>query len=244
MLLNCDLGELEDREHRIERALMPLIDLANIACGMHAGGPLSIHNTLKIAKDHGVAIGAHPGYCDRDNFGGVSIPHTPEELTALLHYQIGALEGMARNRGMALDYIKPHGALYNDMMANEDILKTVLASLGEQQGPRKLMLLATADAEKHRRLAGRYNVKLLFETFADRRYTDSGFLVPRGQPGAVLDQTQMLEQVQQLCEDGRVTTASGRTLPIEADTLCIHGDTPDAVETIGRIRATIKDADR
>ena len=242
MLLNCDLGELDDPDHRVERAMMPLIDLANIACGFHAGGPLHIHNTLKIAGEHGVTIGAHPGYGDRENFGRVSVPHTPEELTALLHYQIAALEGMAGNRGLALDYVKPHGALYNDMMGNEDILKTVLRALGEHRGPGKLMLLATGNADRHRRLAAAHNVELLFETFADRRYTDEGFLTPRRQEGAVLDHQRMLEQVQQLCEDGAVTTLSGKTLPIEADTLCIHGDSPHATDTVAAIRALIDSA--
>lgn len=239
LLLNCDLGEIEDAAHRAERALMPLIDLANIACGLHAGSPLKMQHTLVIAKECGVTVGAHPGYGDRANFGRLSIPHTEAELTALLQFQIAALEGMAHSQGLAVSYVKPHGALYNDMMANPAIFHSVLKVLGQQREPKQLMLLATTEADHHRDIAATYGIELIFETFADRRYGDDGFLSPRQMPGAVLDHQAMLEQVQQLCEDGAVTTIGGHRLAIQADSLCIHGDTPDALTAVAAIRALL-----
>lgn len=239
LLLNCDLGEIDDGEYRVERTLMPLIDQANIACGLHAGSPLTMQNTLAIARACGVTVGAHPGYDDRANFGRVAIAHTEEQLTTLLQVQVAALEGMAHTQGLTVSYVKPHGALYNDMMANTNILHTVLKALAQQEQPKKLMLLATAEADSHREIASRYGIELIFETFADRRYGGDGFLTPRQLPGSVLNHQAMLEQVQQLCEDGSVTTIGGHRLAITADSLCIHGDTPDALTVVAEIRALL-----
>lgn len=244
MLLNCDLGELNDIEYRVEQAVMPLIDMANIACGLHAGSPTIMRDTLAIAKAHQVTVGAHPGYADRENFGRVSIPHTPEALTALLNRQISALAEMAQDQDIALAYVKPHGALYNDMIANSEIFLTVLKALEYFDGPKKLMVLATSNADTHRRTASAHNIDLIFETFADRRYNDQGFLISRQQQGAVHDHQRMLEQVHQLCENDSVTTSTGKVIPICADTLCIHGDSPDAIHTIAAIRQLIDQSSR
>lgn len=236
MLLNCDLGEIEDPGLHIERTLMPLIDIANIACGFHAGNPLTMHNALAIVREHGVMLSAHPGYGDRDNFGRISIPHSRAELSALLHYQLSALEGMARLHGLTLAYVKPHGALYNDMMKNADIRRTVLEVMAERDTPRTLVMLANDESERHREEAARHGLEVIFETFADRCYTAEGFLMPRTEPGAVHDRDTMLAQVRQLCEDGTVTANSGEVIAISAQTLCIHGDTPEAAGTARDIR--------
>jgi UPF0271 protein len=241
VLLNCDLGEWSGvGVDSPDRAIMPYIDLANIACGMHAGGPLTMRQTLILARSQGVAIGAHPGYADAANFGRLSVPHSAEELIALIHYQAGALAGMAATLGLTVDYVKPHGALYNDMMANVDIRTAVLEAIAGLPGIDRLMLLATADADRHRREARHHGVTLIFETFADRGYGDDGQLLPRDRPGAVHGRERMLDQVQQLCEDGTVTTASGHVLAIDADTLCVHGDNPAAVATVCAIRELIR----
>jgi UPF0271 protein len=237
VLLNCDLGEWSGAvDDSPDAAVMPHIDLANIACGLHAGGPLTMRRTLALARDHGVAIGAHPGYADPANQGRVSVPHSAEALIALIHYQVAALAGMAAAFGLTVSYVKPHGALYNDMMANADIRAAVLRALAELPEVHSLMLLATGDAERHREEAARHGVGLVFETFADRAYGDDGLLLPRALPGAVHDRGRMLDQVRQLCAEGTVTTASGRTLAIAADTLCVHGDNPAGVEEIRLIR--------
>ncbi|MCK9469783.1 MAG: 5-oxoprolinase subunit PxpA [Porticoccaceae bacterium] len=238
MLLNCDLGEWSGVDCP-DTALMPHIDLANIACGMHAGGPLTMRRTLALARQHKVAIGAHPGYADPANFGRLSIPLSAEELIALIHYQVAALSGMATSQALSVTYVKPHGALYNDMMANPDIRTAVMQAVAELPGTLSLMLLATADAELHREEAARHGLKLIFETFADRCYGDDGQLLPRQMAGAVHNHARALDQVRQLQEDRSVTTAGGRILPIHADTLCVHGDNPEAEQVARAIRQLI-----
>ena len=196
LLLNCDLGESFGAwTMGMDAAVMPHIDQANIACGFHAGDPLVMLKTLELARDHGVMIGAHPGYDDLAGFGRRSINCKPEEVIALLLYQISALEGMAKSKGMRLEYVKPHGALYNDMMADPQVRRAVMQAVADHHTPPVLMLQATPQADEHRREAEVLGIRLWFEAFADRRYADSGTLLPRSQPGAVLDREQMLSQV-------------------------------------------------
>ena len=134
LLLNCDLGEASDGDHlEVEAQVMPCIDQANIACGMHAGDPLVIKNTLALAKQHNVSLGAHPSYPDRENFGRSSMQLPTSELIACLQYQIAALAGMAQDIGLSIDYVKPHGALYNDMMVNGHLRSAVMTAIAESQ---------------------------------------------------------------------------------------------------------------
>ncbi|WP_105254360.1 5-oxoprolinase subunit PxpA [Pseudoalteromonas sp. T1lg75] len=238
MLLNCDLGESFGSWTMGEDELaMAHIDLANIACGFHGGDPLVMQRTLALAKQHGVHIGAHPSYPDRQGFGRRSMVLSPTELIADLHYQIAALAGMAKVQGLQLEYVKPHGALYNDMMAKEQVFVCVLQAVAQYDPSLKLMILAGNNSETYRQLAEKQGVSLLFEAFADRRYTDAGTLMPRNQAGSVLTKTEMLEQVQQLVSDGTVQTDGGNTLALKADTLCVHGDNLEAVDAIIEIRA-------
>jgi UPF0271 protein len=240
MLLNCDLGESYGNWRMpMDADVMPHIDQANVACGFHAGDPLTIATTLELAATHGVAVGAHPAYPDLAGFGRRSMSLSPDELFAALHYQIAALEGMARAAGLALSYVKPHGALYNDMMASADIRATVMRAVGSFPNHLALMLQATPDAEQHREEARAQEVPLLFEAFADRCYDDDGRLLSRRQPGAVHSREKMLAQVQQLVEKGTVTTVSGHTLPLAVDTLCVHGDNAEGVAAIREIRALL-----
>lgn len=240
LLLNCDLGEIEDPDYRVEKAVMPLIDMANIACGYHAGNRDTMINTLKLAAQHGVQVGAHPGYRDRDNFGRKSIPHSKEELTALLHTQIALLDSLAEDSNLRLSYVKPHGALYNDMMANEDIFKAIVDSLSRYQKPLKLMMLATANSNNYRQHAAKSGIELIFETFADRCYSDQGFLLPRSQSDAVHNHQRMLDQVWQLHSEATVTSCSGRIIPVAADSLCVHGDNPNAIAALADIVAILQ----
>ncbi|WP_105189294.1 5-oxoprolinase subunit PxpA [Pseudoalteromonas sp. T1lg48] len=238
MLLNCDLGESFGSWTMGEDELaMAHIDLANIACGFHGGDPLVMQRTLALAKQHGVHIGAHPSYPDRQGFGRRSMVLSPTELIADLHYQIAALAGMAKVQGLRLEYVKPHGALYNDMMAKEQIFVCVLQAVAQYDPSLKLMILAGNNSENYRELADKQGVSLLFEAFADRRYTDAGTLMPRNQAGSVLTKTEMLAQVQQLVSDRTVQTDGGNTLALKADTLCVHGDNLEAVNAIIEIRA-------
>ena len=237
LLLNCDLGEASDGDQlEVEAQVMPCIDQANIACGMHAGDPLVIKNTLALAKQHNVSLGAHPSYPDRENFGRSSMQLPASELIACLQYQIAALTGMAQDIGLSIDYVKPHGALYNDMMVNGHLRSAVMTAIAESQATSTLMLQATPEAETHSCEAQAFGLQLYFEVFADRAYQQNGALVPRSHEGAILNRQQMLDQVQQLAQHGSVTTDSGQTLPLRADSICVHGDNPQAVAEISEIR--------
>ncbi len=240
MLLNCDLGESYGRWRLgCDEEVMPCLDQANVACGFHAGDPVTIGRTLRLAAQHGVQVGAHPSYPDLVGFGRRSMALSDDELRASLHYQIAALDGMAAVARLELAYVKPHGALYNDMMANDDLRRVIMDAVAAYQRPLRLMLQATPDAAVHRDEATERGLELFFEAFADRRYEDSGRLQSRRIEGAVHDRASMLEQVARLVEDGSVVTSSGRVLKLEADTLCVHGDNEDGVRAIREMREMI-----
>ncbi len=237
MRLNCDLGESFGAwSMGMDEAVMPHIDQANIACGFHAGDPQVMRQTLLLAKQHGVSVGAHPGYPDLAGFGRRSLACRPEELVALLQYQVAALDGMAASQGLTLDYVKPHGALYNDMMARVDVRQAVIAALATYHRPLALMLQATPQATLHRQEVESAGLKAIFEAFADRRYDDDGLLLARQWPGALLDRQQMLQQVESLVEQGSVMTVGGQSLALQADSICVHGDNLEAVAAIEALR--------
>lgn len=238
MKLNCDLGESFGAwQMGLDSEVMPHIDMANIACGFHGGDSDVMANTLALAKQHKVLIGAHPSYPDKQGFGRRSMALTAQELTNCLHYQIAAIEGMAKVQDLKLSYVKPHGALYNDMMANETILHTVMQAVVSYSADLQLMILATAQAEQHKQLAQQYQLTLILEAFADRQYTDEGQLVSRSMAGSVHDKPALLAQVKQLLATGCVTTRSGKQLPLHADSLCVHGDNAAGIAIIEEIKA-------
>ena len=243
MKLNCDLGEsFGSWNMGLDASVMPHIDQANIACGFHAGDPLVMTKTLKLAKEHGVTVGAHPGYPDLVGFGRRSMNCSKEEIIAFVQYQIAALDGMAKTQGLALCYVKPHGALYNDMMVNTAVLEAILIAISGYQSaaqPLKLMLQATLNIESHRALAKTYGIEILAEAFADRCYDDDGKLLSRTKAGAVHNKEKMLAQVKQLKEQGSVTTVSGNVLSLNVDSLCVHGDNIEGVQAIEEIKALI-----
>lgn len=241
MLLNCDLGESYGSwTMGLDNEVMPHIDQANIACGFHGGDPLTIGNTLAMAAENGVQVGAHPAYPDLVGFGRRSMALSTEEIIASMHYQIAALEGMARTAGLTLAYVKPHGALYNDMMARQEVRRAIMQAIAAYHCQLPLMLQATPEAPAHRDEAASLGLALLFEAFADRCYADDGKLLSRREPGAVHNRQKMLAQVAQLKEQGMVTTISGHTLKLSVDTLCVHGDNPEGVQAIREIRALIQ----
>ena len=240
LLLNCDLGESFGAwKMGLDDQVMPFIDQANIACGFHAGDPVVIKKTLLAAKRNNVQVGAHPSYPDISGFGRRSMKIPPVELIALLQYQIAALTGMATNLGIEVQYVKPNGALYNDMMADGNIRSAVMEAIAECHQPLAFMLQATPDAEIHRQEAQAFGLDVLFEAFADRCYDDNGALLSRAKEGAVHSREKMLEQVVQLQEQGTVTTISGHQLELQADSLCVHGDNMDGVNAIEKIRQLI-----
>ncbi|RZF98638.1 5-oxoprolinase subunit PxpA [Pseudoalteromonas sp. CO348] len=240
MLLNCDLGESFGAwKMGLDEHVMPHIDMANVACGFHAGDPDVLAQTLKLVNTHQVTLGAHPSYPDRQGFGRRSMQLSEQEIINALHYQIAAIEGMAKVQGLTLNYVKPHGALYNDMMKSQRILSCVIKAISHYPSELKLMVLTTAQQASHQQLADDYNVSLIFEAFADRLYTDEGLLTPRSEAGAVHDKSALLAQVKQLHQQGSVTTASGKSLSLRADTLCVHGDNEASIALIEEIRNVI-----
>ncbi|MBR8843124.1 MULTISPECIES: 5-oxoprolinase subunit PxpA [unclassified Pseudoalteromonas] len=240
MLLNCDLGESFGAwKMGLDEHVMPHIDMANVACGFHAGDPDVLEQTLKLVNTHQVTLGAHPSYPDRQGFGRRSMQLSEQEIINTLHYQIAAIEGMAKVQDLTLSYVKPHGALYNDMMKSQRILSCVIRAISHYPSELKLMVLATAQQASHQQLADDYNVSLIFEAFADRLYTDEGLLTPRSEAGAVHDKSALLAQVKQLHQQGSVTTASGKSLSLRADTLCVHGDNEASIALIEEIRNVI-----
>ena len=242
MKLNCDLGESFGAwSMPVEAAIMAEIDQANIACGFHAGDPLVMKQAIRLAKQHDVDIGAHPAYPDLQGFGRRSMAIAADELSAMIQYQVSALSGMAKACGANVSYVKPHGALYNDMMKDTAVMRTVMQSIAEinmqsLDSPLALMVQATSQNTALKEAAQEWELPLYFEAFSDRRYTDEGLLQSRLIEGAVLSESDALLQAKQLISSGTVTTASGATLAIEADSLCVHGDTKGAVSIAKKIR--------
>lgn len=240
LTLNCDLGEsFGSWKMGMDEAVMPHIHQANIACGFHAGDAVIMRKTLMLAKEHGVSVGAHPAYPDLQGFGRRSMNCSHDEIVAYVQYQICAIEGMAYNMGLPLDYVKPHGALYNDMMASDSVRAAVMEAIVGQRSKPALMLQAVPENELHKQEAEKIGLSLHLEAFADRCYDDDGKLLSRTKPGAIHTREKMMEQVQQLCDNGTVTTVSGHTLPLLANTLCVHGDNDAGVKAIADIRAII-----
>ncbi|WP_347331527.1 5-oxoprolinase subunit PxpA [Marinimicrobium locisalis] len=238
LLLNCDMGESFGpwRMGRDEE-VMPLVDMANIACGFHASDAVTMTRTLLLAKQAGATVGAHPSYPDLVGFGRRSMQCSPVEIVSLVQYQMGALAGLARAQGLSLGYVKPHGALYNDMMNNRDVLRAVLEAVAAYDASLPLMVLATADNASVAKVAREFGVSLLFEAFADRAYDERGLLVPRGREGSVYtEQARILEQSLRLAEEGTLVTQSGKVLALAPDTLCVHGDNDESVNAVREIR--------
>lgn len=240
MKLNCDLGEsFGSWTMGLDEQVMPHIDQANIACGFHAGDPLVMQKTLELAKANGVTVGAHPGYPDLVGFGRRSMNCSADEIVAFITYQVAAIDGVSKSIGLDLDYVKPHGALYNDMMVKKSVRDAILAALSNYHKPLKLMLQATPQIEQHRTEAIAFGIEILSEAFADRCYADDGKLLARSEIGAVHNKEKMLAQVKQLKEQGCVTTINGHVLALNADSLCVHGDNIEGVQAIEAIRELI-----
>ena len=244
MKLNCDLGESFGAWHMpVDGDIMQYIDQANIACGFHAGDPLVMRKAVALAKAAGVATGAHPSYPDLQGFGRRSMKMADDELTACLQYQIAALTGVARIQQVEVSYVKPHGALYNDLMQDRALRQTVMKAVAEAgQGTLSLMIQAHPDSDKLIAEAEVYGLQLQFEAFADRRYTDDGYLMSRQHAGAVLNHEQATAQVQGLLEHGTIITSGGKTLTLQVDTLCVHGDSPGAVAMAKSFREMLNHA--
>ncbi len=220
--------------------VMPLIDMANIACGFHASDPDIMVRTVGLALQHDVMIGAHPSYHDIQGFGRRSIPHSATQIHALIWYQLGALAAICQAHGTQLSYVKPHGALNNDMMRHSEILEAVMDAVVQYQPGLPLMLPVTRDYKAHQALALSRELPLLMEAFADRAYDDRGRLVPRSVAGAVLsDPKAVIAQALNFAQLGGVNSINGEWLELPADSLCVHGDNEAALEAVKGIRQAL-----
>ncbi len=217
----------------LDEQIMPYIDMANLACGFHAGDPVTMHKSIKEAKANGVTIGAHPSYPDLEGFGRRHMHCSIEEIVSFVIYQCGALDALCQSYGVKISYVKPHGALYNTMMKDMEVFKAIVKAVSKYDKNIKLMILSNVENGKYALLAKKYNISLLYEVFADRAYQDDGKLVPRSQKGAVLhSQEEVLKRAKLLQEEGCIETINGKKLTLQADTLCVHGDNAHALTII------------
>ena len=238
MLINCDMGEsFGSWKMGQDELIMPYIDMANIACGMHASDPNVMKKTVQLAQKHNVKIGAHPGYPDLQGFGRRHMAMSCEELAALFIYQLGALQGICISEDTEISYVKPHGALYNDMMSNDAIFKTLLAALKKYNPALPLMIMAVPEKQHYIDMADQHGIQLIFEAFIDRSYQKDGRLTPRSAPNSIHETVDaVIKQVEGLVKQQRVMSVCGESVLISADTLCIHGDGNLALEIAKKLR--------
>jgi UPF0271 protein len=233
--LNADLGESFGAWRMgDDRALLGVVGSANVACGFHAGDPLVMTETVRLAREAGVSIGAHPAFPDLQGFGRRAMQLSARELAAVVTYQVGALIGVAQAQGLRVTHVKPHGAMNN--LACEDAAMAATIADAVKALDTRLILLAPALSQLA--VAGRAaGLRVADEIFADRAYTDEGNLVPRSQPGAVLhDAQECLAHVLGMIERGGIVSASGKLLPCNVHSVCVHGDNAHAVATAAAVR--------
>ena len=232
--LNADLGE--GSGHDAE--LFELISSANIATGFHAGDSDTMHAAISAAMQHGVAVGAHPSFFDRENFGRKELKVPNEEVFDAVAYQLGIFQAIASALGVRPNHVKPHGALYNMAVRDEKLADAIARGI-ESVDP-KLILFAPDNTELAR--AGEtHGVQIAREIFADRNYLNDGWLVPRTRPDALLrDPKEAAERVLRMLREGKVRSVEGRDIDVRGETICVHGDTPGAVEFARELRTQLE----
>jgi UPF0271 protein len=238
--LNADLGETTNGVAVADDpAMIQLVTSANVATGFHAGDPHDIAATVKAAAERGVSVGAHIGYRDPANFGRTFVDVDPAQLADEILYQIGALDALARRAGTQVSYVKPHGALYNAIVKNETHAHAVVDGVHDFSSTIPLMLLPGGVAVD---IAEKKGLRVVREAFADRNYNPDGTLVSRTLPNAVVSDPEFVAaRVLQVATTGSVTAHDGTVLPMEAESVCVHGDSPDSValtrNTVERLNA-------
>lgn len=233
--LNCDLGE-SFGAYTIgnDEKIIPFISSANIGCGFHGGDPLVMEKTVKLCADHHTAVGAHPGYLDLMGFGRRNMTISLEEAKAYTKYQIGALMGFCFQYGIKIQHVKPHGALYNMAAADYSLAKAIAEAVYEIDKDMILMGLSGSQLIKAAEDTG---LRAASEVFADRAYNRDGSLVSRKIEGSVIHSVEeCLSRIMKMVNEGKVTAITGEEIDIKADTICVHGDTPEALEFVKAIR--------
>jgi UPF0271 protein len=232
--LNADLGEGSGHDDE----LFELISSANIATGFHAGEPESIFQSIRAAEQKGVAVGAHPSFDDRENFGRKEVRVPIAQLFAQLVYQIGAFHSLALAAGVRARHVKPHGALYNMAVRDEEMAEAIAhAILAVDPG---LILFAPAHSSMER-IGKKAGLQIAREIFADRNYLNDGWLVPRTRPDALLhDPKEAAERVLRMLREGKVRSVEGSDVEVRGETICVHGDTPGAVDFARELRKRLE----
>ena len=239
LTLNCDMGEgFGPWSMSDDASIMPLIDAANIACGGHAGDPSTMRQCVELARRHKTEIGAHVSYPDMQGFGRRAMNISGQALIDLIHYQLGALDGIARAHSTRVSYVKPHGALYHAMLDDPAIMNDIMRAVASWHADLELVVLATPRDRKTVQLSVEHGLTLRYEAFADRGYTSRGLLLGRDKPGAVLDADDAAKQAVAISQN-ELRTPRGKRIPVTADTLCVHSDTPGAVKMIRSIRQAL-----
>ena len=235
--LNCDMGESYGAWNMgADAEVMPHISSANIACGFHGGDPATIRKTVRLALEHGVAIGAHPSLPDLQGFGRRAMKISPQDMYDLVIYQAGAVEAFARAAGGRLHHVKCHGALYN-MAATDEGLSEAMARAARDLG--NVMVYALSNSLMMK-VVKQQGIPVAGEVFADRGYADDGTLAPRDRPGGMIeDAQQSVRQALAMIEEGSVISLNGKRVPVAADTLCLHGDQPGAAAFAREIRKAL-----
>ncbi|MBQ3858994.1 MAG: LamB/YcsF family protein [Clostridia bacterium] len=237
--LNSDLGE-SFGAYKIgaDDKIIPLVTSVNIACGYHAGDPLVMQKSVALAKQYGVSVGAHPGFPDLLGFGRRNMNASPAEVKAYIQYQVGALSAFCRAAGVKLHHVKPHGAMYNMAGADYKLARAVAEAVAEIDD--SLVLLALSGSEMIR-AANEIGLPCASEVFADRHYEEDGSLRARSKPDSVIhDEEECISRVLRMVTEGKVTAVTGKDIDLRADSICVHGDTPEALAFIRCIRETLE----
>ena len=237
--LNSDMGE-SFGAYRIgnDEGIIQHITSTNVACGYHAGDPMVMDKVVRMAKERGVAVGAHPGYPDLMGFGRRNMVCSPKEVKAYIQYQLGALMAFTAAHGVKLQHCKPHGSLYN--MAGKDMDLAMAIAEGIYSVDKDVILLGLAGS-KMLEAGKQVGLRVASEVFADRAYQADGSLVPRSKPGAVIhDKDEAIARTIRMVTEGKVTAITGEEVSIDAHSICVHGDNPSAVEFVKNIRAKLE----
>lgn len=236
--LNSDLGEsFGSYKIGMDEEILKFVSSANVACGWHAGDPMVMEKTIAMAKEFGTAVGAHPGFQDVMGFGRRNMAVTPEEAKAYVKYQLGALMAFTQSYGMKIQHVKPHGALYNMAAVDE---KLAIAMCEAVYDVDKEIIFMGLAGSKMITAAEKVGIRAASEVFADRAYNDDGTLVSRKLPGAMIkDKDLAIERVVRMIKEGKVETINGNDIDIKADSVCVHGDNPKALEFVKNIRETL-----
>lgn len=242
--LNCDMGE-SFGAYTIgnDAAVFDHITSANVACGWHAGDPRVMDRTVAMAIERGVGIGAHPGFPDRVGFGRRAMACTLEEIRTDLIYQIGALQAFCRAHGTRLRHVKPHGALYLTAVEDAGVARAVADAIVSVDKNLRYVALAGSKGALMRQIGEEVGLRVVYEAFPDRAYTPKGTLTSRREPGAVIsDPSEVARRALKMATENRVVATDGTVLDLDVQTLCVHGDTPTAADSVRTIREALESA--